>query len=198
MKTEPGKYYKNLKAQKWINRPSRKSDLKKIIDEAKATDSELYASLQNDPSRYVDVMNYRLGDTTKPPKDYPKTITKIYDSPMGTIKEIKKVKKPKKVAEAKPNGKYKMPELNLDSFDWDQWLRKNDPNYITLEEEDKLVSQPSIDESNAVFWENFFYDYKRKGGELNFKDFQQLMQDQGDIGDLGAKKRKGIRGILLA
>ena len=38
----------------------------------------------------------------------------------------------------KSNGKYKMPEINLDSFDWDMWLRKNDPDYMTLEEEEKL------------------------------------------------------------
>ena len=31
-----------------------------------------------------------------------------------------------------------MPEINLDSFDWDMWLRKNDPDYMTLEEEEKL------------------------------------------------------------
>ena len=68
-----------------------------------------------------------------------------------------------------PNGKYKIPPFNFDSFDWDLWLRENDKDYMTLEDEDKLVSQPSIDESNATFWENFYYDYKRKGGELNFK-----------------------------
>ena len=67
-----------------------------------------------------------------------------------------------KVAKAeKPHGKYKMPEMNLDSFDWDLWLREKDPNYQTLEEEDKLVSQPSIDESNATWWDNMYYDYKK-------------------------------------
>ena len=123
---------------------------------------------------------------------------KNFDNPrfkyVGTRAPIKKVVEVK----SKPNGKYKIPEMKLDSFDWDLWLRENDKDYITLEDEDKLVSQPSIDESNATFWENFYYDYKRKGGELNFKEFQKLMIDEGDIGDLGAKKRKGIRGILLA
>ena len=182
-------HYKKMHKQ--LIRPSRKEDLKKIIDQAKATDSELYASLQNDPARYVDVMNYKLGDTTKRPRDYPRTITKTYDSPIGRIKEIKKV-----AVKSKPNGKYKIPEMKLDSFDWDLWLRDHDKDYMTLEDEDKLVSQPSIDESNATFWENFYYDYKRKGGELNFKEFQKLMIDEGDL-DMGAK-RKGIRGILLA
>ena len=91
-----------------------------------------------------------------------------------------------KVAE-KPNGKYKMPKSNFDSFDWDLWLREKDPNYQTLEEEDKLVSQPSIDESNATWWENMYYDYKKSGGELNFKQFQQMLNREGDIGDLDAK-----------
>jgi len=35
------------------------------------------------------------------------------------------------------NGKYIMPEVNMDSFDWDIWLReKLGPKYETLEEED--------------------------------------------------------------
>ena len=38
---------------------------------------------------------------------------------------------------AKANGKYEMPKSYMDSFDWDMWLREYDPNYKTLEEEEK-------------------------------------------------------------
>ena len=102
-----------------------------------------------------------------------------------------KTNKPAAVVADKPksNGKYKVPEMNLDSFDWDLWLREKDPNYITLEEEDKLVSQPSIDESNATWWENMYYDYKKTGGELNFKEFKKMLLQEGDIGDLDAKDK---------
>ena len=62
-----------------------------------------------------------------------------------------------------------------------------------------LVSQPSIDESNATWWNNMYYDYKKSGGELNFQQFKNMLLKEGDIGDLGAKKRlDGIRKILIA
>ena len=38
----------------------------------------------------------------------------------------------------KSNGKYTIPTINMDSFDWDIWLReKMGPKYETLEEENK-------------------------------------------------------------
>ena len=111
----------------------------------------------------------------------------------------KEKKKIVKVEKPKPNGKYEMPKFNLDSFDWDLWLREKDPNYISLEDEDKLVSQPSLEESNATWWDNMYYDYKKSGGELNFNNFKKMLLREGDIGDLGAKKRlEGIRNILIA
>jgi len=62
-----------------------------------------------------------------------------------------------------------------------------------------LVSQPSIDESNATWWNNMYYDYKKSGGELNFQQFKNMLLKEGDIGDLDAKKRlDGIRKILIA
>jgi len=48
------------------------------------------------------------------------------------------------------------------------------------------VSQPSVEASNAEWWENEFYDYIQNGGTLNFNDFKDLMLREGDIGDLGA------------
>jgi len=140
------------------------------INEASATDSELYANLQNDPARYTEVMTHRY-DGTKKPKNYPKEITRIV-----------KVEKPKKVAEKpKANGKYEMPKINMDSFDWDMWLREKDKNYKTLEDEKKIVSEPSIEASNAEWWENEFLDYKKDGGKLPFLQFKEMMINEADI-----------------
>ena len=140
------------------------------INEASATDSELYANLQNDPARYTEVMTHRY-DGTKKPKNYPKEITRIV-----------KVEKPKKDAEKpKANGKYEMPKINMDSFDWDMWLREKDKNYKTLEDEKKIVSEPSIEASNAEWWENEFLDYKKDGGKLPFLQFKEMMINEADI-----------------
>ena len=159
-----------------------------IFNEENATDAELYQHHQKDPARYIEVMTHKY-DGTKKPKNYPKEITRIV-----------KVEKPKKVAEKpKANGKYEMPKINMDSFDWDMWLREKDKNYMTLEDEDKLVSQLSLEESNATWWNNMYYDYKKSGGELNFQQFKNMLLKEGDIGDLDAKKRlDGIRKILIA
>ena len=140
------------------------------IDEARATDAELYRHLQNDPARYTEVMTHRY-DGTKKPKNYPKEITRIV-----------KVEKPKKVAEKpKANGKYEMPKINMDSFDWDMWLREKDKNYKTLEDEKKIVSEPSIEASNAEWWENEFLDYKKDGGPLPFLKFKEMMLNEADL-----------------
>ena len=155
------------------------------INEASATDSELYANLQNDPARYTEVMTHRY-DGTKKPKNYPKEITRIV-----------KVEKPKKVAEKpKANGKYEMPKINMDSFDWDMWLREKDKNYKTLEDEKKIVSEPSIEASNAEWWENEFLDYKKDGGKLPFLQFKQMMINEADI-NMTKKIDKIIKKKLL-
>lgn len=136
-----------------------------------------------------------VGDFHKKNEEFWKKNDEKAGSPIKT-KKIKRVVEVK----PKPNGKYEMPKFNFDSFDWDLWLREKDPNYLTLEDEDKLVSQPSIDESNATWWNNMYYDYKRGGGELNFNDFKKMLLREGDIGDLDAKNKKleGIRKILIA
>ena len=78
-------------------------------------------------------------------------------------------------------------------------MREHDKDYMTLEDEDKLVSQPSLEESNATWWNNMYYDYKKSGGELNFQQFKNMLLKEGDIGDLDAKKRlDGILKILIA
>ena len=47
--------------------------------------------------------------------------------------------------------------------------------------EEKFVSQPSLEESNATYWENEFYDYKKNGGDLPFEQFKQMMINEADI-----------------
>ena len=111
-------------------------------------------------------------------------------------KIIDKVEKPKKVAEAKPNGKYEMPKSNFDSFDWDLWLREKDKNYMTLEDEKKIVSQPSVEASNAEWWENEFLDYKKDGGKLPFLQFKEMMINEADI-NMTKKIDKIIKKKLL-
>ena len=167
----------------WKNFVKDRQDLKKI-DEAKATNSELYTNLKNDPVRYTEVVTHKY-DGTKKPKDYPKEITRIV-----------KVEKPKKVAEVKANGKYKMPKSNFDSFDWDMWLREKDPNYITLEDEKKLVSEPSVEASNAEWWQNQYYNYKKDGGKLPFLQFKEMMINEADI-DMTKKIDKIMKKKLL-
>ena len=77
----------------------------------------------------------------------------------------------KKVAEKpKSNGKYTMPTINLDSFDWDLYLREHDKNYETLEEENKkagLLEYELADE----YWQEQYEQYLNQGGSLNFQQF---------------------------
>jgi len=210
---------------KYLTRPGdprTKEEKKEVVADFKRQSADFWKKKDAEAKpkamnllKYIDTVNKNYGDSDikiksdeeyerlNPTKKAPaapvtppkKTITKTYDSPIGTIKEIKKV------VEVKPktNGAYKMPKSNFDSFDWDLFLREHDKDYMTLEDEDKLVSQPSIDESNATWWENMYYDYKKSGGELNFHQFRKMLLKEGDIGDLDAKKRlDGIRKILIA
>lgn len=75
-------------------------------NEQTATDQELYNNLKNDPVRYVDVMNYRHGDTTKQPRDYPRKINppEVVKSNFGNVKIIDQPKpvKNKKIFHGKP------------------------------------------------------------------------------------------------
>ena len=136
----------------WKNFVKERQDLKKIIDEAKATDSELYTSLKNDPARYVEVMTHKY-DGTKKPKDYPKEIIKMA--------KVERPKKPKPTIQQ---------QLELEDY-----LNTVDPIWW------KRTSQPSLEESNATYWENEFFDYKKNGGDLPFEQFKQMMINEADI-----------------
>ena len=72
----------------------------------------------------------------------------------------------------KTNGKYTMPEINLDSFDWDIWLRENDPNYETLEEENKKAGILEH-ELSQEYWLDQYDNYIEQGGTLTYPQFMQ-------------------------
>ena len=80
----------------------------------------------------------------------------------------------KKVADkSKSNGKYTIPETNLDSFDWDLWLRDK-PNYMTLEDEDKKAGLGDIEQDLAnEYWQEQYQNYLNQGGTLNYQQFMQ-------------------------
>ena len=58
-----------------------KSPLKELTEQT-ATDTELYATLQNDPARYTKIMTGRY-DGTPMPKDFPRTIVRQKPRSMG-------------------------------------------------------------------------------------------------------------------
>ena len=130
-----------------------------IFNEENATDAELYQHLQNDPARYTEVMTHRY-DGTKKPKNYPKEITRIV-----------KVEKPKK-----PKPKPLKPKPTIQQqLELEDYLNTVDPIWW------KRTSQPSLEESNATYWENEFFDYKKNGGDLPFEQFKQMMINEADI-----------------
>lgn len=83
----------------------------------------------------------------------------------------KKLEKKYVAEKPKSNGKYIAPTINLDSFDWDMWLRQHDKNYETLEEEEKIATKPVE--------ENLYEQYMNmlQGGELlpdtSFEKFER-------------------------
>jgi len=86
----------------------------------------------------------------------------------------KKSPKYYKAEKPKSNGKYTMPKINLDSFDWDLWLREHDKNYQTLEEENKKAGLGDIEQDLAnEYWQEQYQNYLNQGGTLNYQQFMQ-------------------------
>ena len=90
--------------------------------------------------------------------------------------------------------------------DIDKWLDEIDPQWWLNDEDSsdpfddaydnapaKTSSAPSIDESNATYFENLFFNYREKGGSLNFDEFKRMLLKDSDLDS----KRPGIRSILL-
>ena len=110
-----------------------------------------------------------LEAATKRIESYPKKMSKQdeYNTYFN-----KKSPKYYKADKPKTNGKYTMPEINLDSFDWDIYLRENDPNYETLEEENKKAGILEFDLASE-YWQEQYQNYQNNGGTLSFPQFMQ-------------------------
>ena len=77
----------------------------------------------------------------------------------------------------KANGKYEMPKSNMDSFDWDMWLRDK-PNYTSLEDEKAGLGDIEQDLANE-YWQEQYQKYLRNGGTLDFNKYmKQQMQNK--------------------
>ena len=72
----------------------------------------------------------------------------------------------------KSNGKYTIPKTNLDSFDWDMWLRDK-PNYTPIEDEKAGLGDIEQDLANE-YWQEQYQKYLRNGGTLDFKKYMQM------------------------
>ena len=88
-------------------------------------------------------------------------------------KKIVKVEKPQK-----PKPKPEKPKPFEIDYDWRlaPWQ-----DYPEDDDVKKLVSQPSLEESNATYWENEYYEYKKNGGDLPFLEFKRMMINEADI-----------------
>ena len=104
-------------------------------------------------------------DGTKKPKDYPREITRI-------VKIEKPKPKPKPIP-LKPKPQHLIPDDEGIMFDPDDPLK--DLYGI------KLASQPSLEESNAEWWQNEYFEYRKNGGALPFLQFKQMMINEADI-----------------
>ena len=103
-----------------------------------------------------------------PPKEKKMSKTDEYNTYFN-----KKSPKYYKAEKPKSNGKYTIPETNLDSFDWDLWLRDK-PNYQTLEDEDKKAGLGDIEQDLAnEYWQEQYQNYLNQGGTLNYQQFMQ-------------------------
>ena len=150
---------------------------------------------------YDEMMRYLTRPGNKLSKANKKAVVgnfhKKNDEKAGSPIKTEKIKRVVEVKpKPKPTPKPLKPEKPLeDIFDWRLAPWQDYPE----DDDVNLVSQPSIDESNATWWNNMYYDYKKSGGELNFQQFKNMLLKEGDIGDLDAKKRlDGIRNILIA
>ena len=138
-----------------------------------------------------------LEAATKRIESYPKKMSKQdeYNTYFN-----KKSPKYYKADKPKTNGKYTMPEINMDSFDWDIYLRENDPNYETLEEENKKAGILEFDLASE-YWQEQYQNYQNNGGTLSFPQFMQQQLNNKVSKKINKiveekKESKGIASIL--
>jgi len=157
--------------------------------------------------KYIDDHNIVYGDKKATKADAEAAGKRIdsYKNQMSKTDEYntyfnKKSPKYYKADKPKSNGKYTMPKFNLDSFDWDIWLRENDPDYETLQEENKKAGILEF-ELASEYWQEQYQNYQNTGGTLSYPQFMQQQLNNKiskNINKIAEDKKKteGIASIL--
>ena len=171
--TRPGKDLQNNINDKKINDTGARTALKKGSSDTKPTPKN------NKMLKYIDDHNIVYGDKKATKADAEAAGKRIdsYKNQMSKQDEYntyfnKKSPKYYKADKTKSNGKYTMPKFNLDSFDWDIWLRENDPDYETLQEENKKAGILEF-ELASEYWQEQYQNYQNTGGTLSYPQFMQ-------------------------
>ena len=116
-----------------------------IYSDKKSTPAELEAAIRRQNIRDKKLEKYFNGKVVEATEEQQKEADRLWKLEEKKMEldpyYIPKLIDPEKIRIAekpKSNGKYTMPTINMDSFDWDIWLReKMGPKYETLEEENK-------------------------------------------------------------
>ena len=129
---------------------------------------------------YVDGMDNLYSNGPKPKGDIVAQLTALklwsQNPEAYYAKEKKKIVKVEKPQKPKPKPDKPKPfEIDYD------WRLAPWQDYPEDDDVKKLVSQPSLEESNATYWENEYYEYKKNGGDLPFLEFKRMMINEADI-----------------
>ena len=169
----PGKVLGNNINDKKIPNTGARTALKRGGSDTKPTPKN------NKMLKYIDDHNIVYGDKKATKADAEAAGKRIdsYKKQMSKTDEYntyfnKKSPKYYKADKPKSNGKYTMPKFNLDSFDWDIWLRENDPDYETLQEENKKAGILEF-ELASEYWQEQYQNYQNTGGTLSYPQFMQ-------------------------
>ena len=199
--TRPGKVLQNNINDKKFNGTDARTSLKKGSSTTKPTPENNKMLKYIDDHRIV----YDGKEATKTEREDAAKRIDSYKNQMSKQDEYntyfnKKSPKYYKADKPKSNGKYTMPKFNLDSFDWDIWLRENDPDYETLQEENKKAGILEF-ELASEYWQEQYQNYQNTGGTLSYPQFMQqqlnnkISKNINKIAD-DKKKTEGLAAIL--
>ena len=116
---------------------------------------------------YEDWLDYRIKIIAKGDLPVPFEIWKKGEDYEIELNKGGKVEKPKQKPKPIP---LKPKPIEID-YDWRLAPWQDYPEDDDIK---KLVSQPSVEASNAEWWENEYYEYKKNGGDLPFEKFKQI------------------------
>ena len=199
--TRPGKVLQNNINDKKFNGTAARTALKRGGSDTKPTPENNKMLKYIDDHRIV----YDGKEATKTEREDAAKRIDSYKNQMSKTDEYntyfnKKSPKYYKADKPKSNGKYTMPKFNLDSFDWDIWLRENDPDYETLQEENKKAGILEF-ELASEYWQQQYQNYQNNGGTLSYPQFMQqqlnnkISKNINKIAD-DKKKTEGLAAIL--